>query len=1006
MCAAASALALSIMVLSGAESGPCEAASRSVYAVTIRHHGVDAREMERSVAIPLEDALATAAGASETSSMSEYGMARVLVHFSDQTGSDSAYESVRDVAQRVYERLPGSAQRPEIATSSEGSGPVWVAAVYSSIEPISSIGHLLERTVRPALEKLPGAGEVVIAGAGLPEIVVDVDDASSSMMGLGTAAIAGSVAADDRFEPAGALMSGNIELSLAVDSRYETVTSLRHASIVAEDGIVIKIDDLARVVERDRPADTVSRVNGRKAVTVAVNPGGQANLPALSRGIAEATAELGRYYHLEFQVLYDAGADASASFNSMLAAMLQGSLGVALATALLLGKARRSSIDSYHLPTRVCAVLAVPMILVLSAATLAACGLSLDRHIIAGLAAGLGASVDAAIIVAERLGSSVCVDDGHMGMRRLVPSLLAGTATTVIVLVPLAQLDFIAEGAARIAAAIAVVNGISLVVALSLLPPLMLARCRAPVAASPNASNSPGSGHGRHGLMHALRAIRRMIAIDARLCSRKPGIPATIALLLGLSGIIAMLCSPLRTTTTEDGTTLEAHIEFESGTATDQVDQGLAVWSTELSCMTGVRSVYTTARRGFGTAMVTYDPVMVDRTHLCSAMRQGAPAGAFVWIPEPDAHERSFELVVSGDDDAKCRALATAAASSLSGLPFVIESIMQFKDGPPGIAVRPDRERMAMAGVSFAEVADCLRWDIQGPVAYKRLDGSGQTDVRFLSSAAASVQGLGTIPVRTSTLTLSAGSLTLVSRERDTARIYRSDHRRIASISLRTCAIDPRSARDAVYARLAPLPRPVGYAFEFDRKAIESADRLSGSLGSFLFAALLAYMVTAAVSESLTVPLAVMLSLPPSLAIPALILTVAGVPVDASTACAFVAVSGIVVNASVLTVEEARTRGIATSAAVDSGDLYHIIRSRFATLAATSGTTVAGVMPFLLLGSTDAGMARSLAFVTALGTTTSFVAAITLVPSLAALAPGWFGVSRLSSIRVQKGVGT
>ncbi len=63
-------------------------------------------------------------------------------------------------------------------------------------------------------------------------------------------------------------------------------------------------------------------------------------------------------------------------------------------------------------------------------------------------------------------------------------------------------------------------------------------------------------------------------------------------------------------------------------------------------------------------------------------------------------------------------------------------------------------------------------------------------------------------------------------------------------------------------------------------------------------------------------------------------------------------------------------------------------------------------MPFLVLGSTDAGMARSLAFVTALGTATSFVAAITLVPSLAALAPGWFGVSRLSSIQIQKGDGT
>jgi len=1003
LCATASVLALSAMMLARAEFGPREAASKAIYAVTIRHHGVDARDMERSVAIPLEDALASAEGARETSSTSEYGMARVVVHFTDSTDRDSAYESVRDAAQHVYERLPASAQRPEIASSSEGSGPVWVAAVYSTQENVPSIGHLLERTVRPSLEKLPGAGEVDIAGAGLPEIMVDVDEAAASMAGLGTADIGGTVAADDRFEPAGSLFCREAELSVALDSRYETVASLRRASLADDCGSAIILGFLARLEERDRPSDMVSRVNAQRAITIAVNPGGQANLPSLSRGIAAATAELARDHDLKFQVLYDAGAAASASFNSMLAAMLQGAIGVAIATALLLGGFRRGATTSGHAGARMVAVLAVPMILAMSAAVLVACGCSLDRHIVAGLAAGLGASVDAAIMVAERLGAATSLDEGRLEMSRLVPTLLAGTATTVVVLVPLAQLDFIAEGAARIAAAIAVINGVSLVTAWCLLPPLMLADSSGARPVPRHADVPSGDRHGRWNSATALRLVRRCIAADARLCSARPFIPAACAMVIGFAGVVAILISPLSTTGDDDGSTIEAHIEFESGTAAEHVDEALAVWSRTLGTVTGVLCTYTTARRGFGSALVTYDPDTVGRADLSDTMRLGAPAGAFVWIPEPDEHERSFEVVVSGDDDAECRILATAAASRLSVLPFVIETVLQFKEGPPDIVVRPDRERMAMAGVSFAEVADCLRRDIQGPVAYKRLDEQGQTDVRFMCGAAASVRGLGAIPVQTPSAVQSVSELALVSRQRDVARIYRSDRRRIASLALRTRVIDPRSARDAVYAALAPVPHPAGYAFEFDRKAIESVDRLSGSLGSFLFAALLAYIVTAAVSESLTVPLAVMLALPPSLAVPAVLFAIAGVPIDASTACAFVAVSGVVVNASVLTVEEARTRGIAAGRTVDAFDLYHIIRSRFATLAATSGTTVAGALPFLLLGSADAGMARALAFVTALGTATSFIASITLVPSLAALFPGWFAMSRLSSIHAHKG---
>ncbi len=1003
LCATASMLALSAMLLAGAEFGPREAASKAFYAVTIRHFGVDAREMERSVAIPLEDAFAAAAGAIETSSTCEYGLARVLVHFADGTDRDLAYESVRDAAQRVYEGLPASAQRPEIATSSEGSGPVWVAAVYSMKANVTSIGHLLERTVRPALERLTGAGEVDIAGTGLPEIMVDVDEAAASVAGLGTADIAVSLAADDRFEPAGSLLYRDTELSIALDSRYEGLPSLRRASIATDQGTSIGLESLARLEERDRPPDMVSRVDAQKAVTVAVSPGGQANLPSLSRGIASATAELAEDHELKFQVLYDAGAAASASFNAILGAMLQGAIGVAIATALLLGGLPRGTVGAGRAGTRTVAVLAVPMMLVMSAAVLVACGFSLDRHIVAGLAVGLGASVDAAIIVAERLGAATCIAEGRLRMRGLVTTLLAGTATTVVVLVPLARLDFIAEGVARIAAAIAAVNGVSLLAAWCLLPPLMLAGRHA-TRPEPLAAIRPSCRlHGPSIGTHVLRCVRRCIAVDAQLCAASPVIPAACAAVLGLAGVLAILMTPLAATGGETGSTIEAHIDFESGTAVEHVDEGLAAWSGVLSGTTGVLCTYTTARRGYGSALVTYDPAIMERAQLCDTMRHGAPAGAFVWIPEPDAHERSFEVIVSGDDDAECRTLATSAASRLSALPWVIEPILQFKEGAPDIVIEPDRQRLAMAGVSFARVEDCLRRAIQGPVAYKRLDEQGQTDVRFMSRAAATVRGLGAIPVRTSTAPQPVAALAMVSRQRDVARIYRSDRRRIAALALRTRPIDPRSARDAVYAALAAVPHPVGYAFEFDRAAIESVERLSGCLGSFLVAALLAYIVTAAVSESLTVPLAVMLALPPSLAVPAILLVIAEVPVDASIACAFVAVSGIVVNASVLTVDAARRRGIAAGRTVDAVDLYHIIRSRFATLAATSGTTVAGALPFLLLGSTGAGMARALAFVTVLGSATSFIAATTLVPSLAVMFPGWFAMSGLSSIHQRKG---
>jgi len=130
LCALAAVLALAGLLLSRVELGTRQTASASAYSVTIRHYGVDAREMERSVAVPLEDRLSEIPGAIEVRSTSEYGKAQATISL--RSDDAAAYASVRDAAERVYAQLPRSAQRPEIVSSAQGGGPAWVASMTSS----------------------------------------------------------------------------------------------------------------------------------------------------------------------------------------------------------------------------------------------------------------------------------------------------------------------------------------------------------------------------------------------------------------------------------------------------------------------------------------------------------------------------------------------------------------------------------------------------------------------------------------------------------------------------------------------------------------------------------------------------------------------------------------------------------------------------------------------------------------------------------------------------------
>ncbi|MBU1079615.1 MAG: efflux RND transporter permease subunit, partial [Spirochaetes bacterium] len=449
------------------------------------------------------------------------------------------------------------------------------------------------------------------------------------------------------------------------------------------------------------------------------------------------------------------------------------------------------------------------------------------------------------------------------------------------------------------------------------------------------------------------------------------------------------------------------HVEFEPGTAMEIVDERLAGYALSLAEVPGVGSVQSTARRGSGSVLLSLDKSSADRSLAAKAARAARETpvqGGFAWVPRPSRDERAWSLVVAGDDDRECRDIAAEAARAVAALPFVAQTVLDFKDGPGDVTIRPDRERSAAMGIPFSSAAAALRRAVFGPVAYKRVDGAGETDVRVAASRDGKPRprDIGATLAQTGNGAARVDSFSRIGLEKDVSRIRRLDRRRVASISARCAPLDPREARASFYAAVSGVALPPGYSIEFDRDAIEAADRLGGAGASFALAASLAFMIAAALSESFGAPLAVIAALPPSLAVPALLLAVSGSPMDAATASAFVAVSGMSVNASFLTFDE-RRRVAARPGAASAYDAYRMTRARIGSLAATSATSVAGSLPFLFLSDPGSGLVRSLAFVAATGTAVSFLSALTVIPALASAAPRLFNGPATSASLMKEG---
>ncbi|MDR2134453.1 MAG: efflux RND transporter permease subunit, partial [Treponema sp.] len=665
LCAGLGICAISVCVL--AAGGELKRNGLS-YSVRVRHYGVDAEEMERTVTIPLEDALFSIPGARTVRSSSENSGSRVLVVFSRPERGQ--YEAVREAVQGVYETLPASVQRPEIFSSDDSRIPVWSAAVSwkdlpapdsgaaagrnASFGPAgeeSDAAFLLERFVKPGLKGLEGVGEVLISGTGLREIIVAPDQDKLASLGIGASALSAALETNDALFPGGYIAHNGREIILTVDGRYAPETGdssgLGEVLVSVGGGRALPLSAIAGVYERERPPDTLSRLNGKKAAVVSVMGTSGADLGKLSREIKRELDALS--LPLEFTVLSDRGAEEAEAFTSVLFAALQGSLMVSL-TVFLMNRGARIRIKKAGL---ICS-LSVPAACLVSAAFLSAGGIPPDRSVLAGLSVGVGAAVDAAILCAEELRRCRNYAEAGNALAGLRGPLTAGSVTTFAALLPLALTDF--GGSAVIARAIAAVTLAALALSLTLLPPLLLW--------------DMGEGAAARGQLPLPRLVRRVsryahrfLAADIRLCVRRNRQILAAGLLFSALGVAALFMRGADAGKPASEYSVYARIEFEGGFLAEEGDLLLAAFSESLAGKTGIRNVQTEAGTSGGSALILFDPARTNADRVRELARSFDMAGGFLFFPETTPGERHWEIKIFGDDDRKCRELAGEMAA-------------------------------------------------------------------------------------------------------------------------------------------------------------------------------------------------------------------------------------------------------------------------------------------------------------------------------------------------------
>jgi HAE1 family hydrophobic/amphiphilic exporter-1 len=962
----AAVLAASAFLVSRAEFGPAADPYNRAFSVTFEHYGVDGREIERSITEPLENELASIPGIKEIRSTSELGRCRVVLFAAPDADESDTYLAVRDAVERVYRGMPRSVQKPQIYASGSSQRPVFVASLEAPGLSEAELRSVADREIKPALGKLKGAGEIEIGGGGVEEIRVEVDPERAAARGLDYASVADGLRGLDLLAPLGFLRSRTEEEAVVLSGRAGTVEALSAMSIRGPSGPV-RLSDVATVRKGNRESEGVSRVDGKSMIVLYVQSAGSANLIALSRSL-RAALDGWAGQGITARTILDRGEELESSVRSVASAMIQGILLVAAVLPMFIrGKRRLAAM-----------VLSMPAIALVSAAAVAGSGIAIDQYILAGFAVGIGTILDTGVIVSEQ-----------RDLRRLsllVPSLASSLATTLIVLVPLASMEFAAPGIKQISFAMGAMLLVSFAISVLYLP-LAYGKEGQPETGIAFVEAIKSRIRARFA-----RPARRLLYRCAILGERQRRPILAFALLLALLAAYSALELGKDFSALDPGSTLEVHLEFESGASLESTDARALAFSKRVRDLPGVVLVESNAKRGSADLQVKFDPERAARKDLGDSVRslgRDLPGG-FVYLPDGGSGERSIEIALLGDDDARLRDLAKATAAAFGEADFENRVVLNFKEPPEIIILRADNDRESAAGISTAQGAAALHWALRGPVALKWIEKEREFDLRVMAkgSGSATRASLLALPLRTSQgVSVSVGDVFHLETEREPSRIYRKNRQRAVFLTVQAPSGSVDEAVAHIWSVLDRVKLPPGYAFDLD-ESVTDLDRSFKRLWfAFATSILLVYLVLAAAAESATAPLVVLSILPTSLAFPLAATLLAGAPLRTSSLIGYIMLVGMVVNSSILVVDEIRER--CAAGASPRAALPRALRLRASPLFITAVLTILGSLPLLFAGGGD-GFMRELSLVILLGVAGALVSTLFILPAVVSAFPGAF----------------
>ncbi|TWT67591.1 Multidrug resistance protein MdtC [Posidoniimonas polymericola] len=409
------------------------AITKAVVIVAIPYPDSDPSKAENNIARKVEDELKELQSVDFIASTSMRGSAVTQVIFLDGVDPDEARAEVQDLVNRITNELPTGREVQPIVTDIDFENmPLMLLNITAPPGLDDRTLKTIAEDVQDELEAVDGVANTQLFGGKEREIHVNVNPDLMSQYGITLAQVRQALANFHAEVPAGEFTTGEFDRGLRNETELRGVSDIRDAVVSSQGGRVIRVSDIAEVLDAHRKVMNLAEFDNRAGALIMVNKEADINTLGAARGVREVVAGLrDEYPDFEFSITRDASSEIWVMFRVLGSSAVFGAMLVLVILAWTMG-----------LRISLLVLIAIPFSMAVALQFLFFSGIPVSNMVVFSFILVLGMVVDGAIIVAENIYRHIergeePLDAAKNGIHEVGVPVIAADLTTIAAFLPM-----------------------------------------------------------------------------------------------------------------------------------------------------------------------------------------------------------------------------------------------------------------------------------------------------------------------------------------------------------------------------------------------------------------------------------------------------------------------------------------------------------------------------------------------------------------------------------------